>query len=158
MKQPPIEESVMHRGDRRVTLFELVEAFDEAAKEAEDMREHNNRMREERNRLSRLRRSQRKHVGDQVHDEDYKEDIRKVFTTLLNFNVQETSFSKLRSESPVDDLTTFISLLFLNFEEKIQLEQKDYPFGDIQITIPTTEETPFIDSATSVVQELASIA
>ena len=161
MKNPPIEEAVMHRGDRRVTLFELVEAFNEAAEETEQMKEHNIRMREERNRIARLRRRTRQRVGDKVHDEDFKEDIRKVHEALMKTEMRRLSFSELASVSPVDRISTFIALLFLNFEEMITIKQKHFPNGEITITTPEAEGSPLLSAGISsapATSELASEA
>jgi len=160
-KNAPIEEAVMHRGDRRVTLFELVEAFSEAADESHEMKEHNIRMREERNRLARLRRKNRLRVGEKVHDEDYKEDIRKVQAVLSDLGLSRTSFSELVPLSPIDPISTFIALLFLNFDEKIKIKQKNFPYGDIDITIPEVEKMPALTpviSTTAATPEIASEA
>lgn len=158
MKNPPIEEAVMHRGDRRVTLFELVEAFSEAAVESEEMKEHNVRMRAERNRLARLRKKNRSRVGEKVHDEDYREDIRKVGSILKELNVKKLTFSELLSHSPIDTITTFIALLFLNFEEMITIEQKNFPHGELIITMPDAEESIALTAVMEATSELATEA
>lgn len=157
-KNPPIEEAIMHRGDRRVTLFELVEAFNEAAVESEEMREHNIRMRAERNRLASLRKRNRSKVGDQVHDEDFKEDIRRVHSVLRTITTRTLTFNELLPRSPIDKITTFIALLFLNFEEQITIKQKDFPYGEIIITLPEAEQTPGIVAALGTAPELATEA
>ena len=158
MKNPPIEEAILHRGDRRVTLFELVEAFSDAAVESEEMMEHNVRMRAERNRLAQLRRKNRTHVGDRVHDEDYREDIRKITAVLRELDVKTLTFSNLVQHSPIDTITTFIALLFLNFDEKITIEQKDFPYGELIITIPDGEESTVLAAAMETPSALATEA
>jgi len=158
MRKPPIEEAVMHRGDRPVTLFELMEAFNEAAQDSLEMREHNLRMKKERNRLARLRRINRKHVGDKIHDEDYKEVMKDVYNVLRNLGERKITFSQLVPNSSTDEITTFIALLFLNFDEKIEIRQKNFPLGEIIITIPITEKVPVIPTTSQVSQELASEA
>ncbi len=133
MKNPPVEEIISHRGDRRVTLFELVNAFNDAVDESVLIREHHERMKEERRRQARLRKKTRSRVGEKVHDEDYKEDIDAVFTVLTNQEQDVIPFSRLLDDSPVDHVTTFISLLFLNFEEMIEVWQENFPYGEIFI-------------------------
>lgn len=157
-KTPPIDESIMRRGNRPVTLYELVEAFNEAAEESVTMREHNLRMKEERRRIERLRRRNRKHVGDKVHDEDYKIDIERVHGALLKMNTRRITFSQLSPISPTDEITTFIALLFLNFDEKIEIKQKDFPRGEIIITIPEPDDSALVAAAVHVPHELATEA
>ncbi len=138
--QPPIEERVTHKGNRRVTLYELVEAFRGAEDEAERMREHNLIMREERRRQEALRKKNRKRVGQRVHDEDYREDIRKVHEVLTKLGRERCTFHELVEVSPVDEVTTFITLLFLNFDEKIRIYQENFPKGEIHIEMPVAPE------------------
>lgn len=158
MRDPPIEETVTHRGNRPVTLFELVEAFGEAATESEKMREHNLRMQTERNRIAHLRRRNRARAGGQVHDEDYQEDIRLIGILLGGFGRKRVLFSEILPHSPIDPVTTFISLLFLNFEERIIIEQKDFPRGDITITIGEGEGSVTVQNALDSPLRMASEA
>ncbi len=142
MKNPPVEETVTHRGDRRITLFELVEAFNEATDEAEGIREHNLRMKEERRRQYRLRRRDRKSVGQKVHNEDYEEDINRVYSILSGLDGGLIAFRQLVQVSPIDDICTFIALLFLNFDEKVDVWQEDFPRGEIYVRMPNGGKGP----------------
>lgn len=145
--EPPIEERIIRKGKRRVTLFELVEAFRTAEEEAKRMKEHNLRMKEERKRQEALRRRNRKRVGERLHEEDYREDIKRVYEVLTALGKRHLTFQELTRISPVDNVSTFISLLFLSFNEKLVIYQENFPEGEIHIEMPIisdilTEKSP----------------
>ena len=53
---------------------------------------------------------------------------------------QAQQFHELIPMSPLDELTTFIALLFLNYDEKITIWQDDFPGGEVFIKIDMPEE------------------
>lgn len=126
--EAPIEERVRRKGDRKVTLFELVEAFDEA--------KNNVRLREL---MSETRKKQRiayekndlKNIGEKIHKEHTEEDIGVVWEKICQFNGASIPLSKIYNGNKNDFIKTIISVLFLATEMKINVWQKKFPYGEI---------------------------
>ncbi len=126
--EAPIEERVRRKGDRKVTLFELVEAFDEA--------KNNVRLREL---MSETRKKQRiayekndlKNIGEKIHKEHIEEDIGVVWEKICQFNGASIPLSKIYNGNKNDFIKTIISVLFLATEMKVNVWQKKFPYGEI---------------------------
>src|SRR5213595_2615998 len=111
----PLTEAINREGRRAVTLMELMDAFDEARREA-DIQMQLNALREQ------AIRKFAPNFHQKVHGED------------------------LTVGDVWDEVTVFMSLLFLAHLEKVKLWQKDYPYGEIfvkrlsmEVDLPTEE-------------------
>ncbi len=123
----PITEMVRRKGNRPVTLIELVSAFEEARKESA---------------LQELIAQQRKiarakltidnmaKVRGMMHKESLQEDIALIWGRL-SVCEGDIPLSKLHDGTKEDLMTAIISVLFLAFNKKIKIWQKDYPRGEI---------------------------
>jgi len=131
--RPPIEERVRRKGSRKVTLFELVEAFEGAFKEAKKRMKHEVDLKEARKRRKRLALKARKEVEKETHDENIKEDVEEVFRRILEHGGRRMRYSVIARDDPGDRIRTFVSLLFLAFDRKINIWQVDFPYGEIYI-------------------------
>lgn len=125
--EPPIQESVWRKGARPVTLMELIEAFNEAKREAELQLQ-----------INAIREKQRKIYTDtkfheKVHGENLQEDIKSAWKRILSFNGAPIPLSQLHNGSREDLITTLISILFLVQMKKIKLWQRNLPYGEIFI-------------------------
>jgi len=121
----PIAEAIRRSGGRAVTLMELVDAFDEARREAEVQVQ-----------LAALRaqavRAFAPNFHDKVHAEDLSEDIGLTWGRILGFNGNAVPLGHLAAPHDRWDLiTVFVSVLFLAKMEKVKLWQASYPDGDI---------------------------
>ncbi len=121
----PIAEAIRRQGRRAVTLMELMDAFDEARRDAEVQLQ-----------LSALREQAVKTFAPdfhtKVHSEDLSEDIGVTWQRLLQFNGGAVPLGRLASANDRWDLiTVFVSVLFLAKMEKVKLWQDAYPMGDI---------------------------
>lgn len=129
----PLNEAIRREGRRAVTLMELMDAFDEARREAEIQMQ-----------LNALRaaavRKFAPNFHQKVHGEDLTEDIGVTWARLIQFNGEPVPLRSLASGSVWDEVTVFMSLLFLAQLRKVKLWQKEYPFGEIFVKRLSKEE------------------
>jgi segregation and condensation protein A len=127
MEVAPLEKSLTRNQPRTVTLMELVDAFDEARREAE-LQLKINEIREK-------NRANRKplQVGKNVHKEELAEDIMCTWNAICGQENTEMTLTELGNCCEQDLITMFLSLLFLARDKKVKLWQKDFPNGDILI-------------------------
>jgi len=121
----PIAEAIRRPGRRAVTLMELMDAFDDARRDAEVQLE-----------LAALREKAVKafapNFHDKVHSEDLSEDIGLTWGRIIEFNGNAVPLGHLATpRNRWDLITVFVSVLFLAKMEKVKLWQKAYPDGDI---------------------------
>jgi segregation and condensation protein A len=129
-RTPPIQEMVRRKGDRPVTLIELVGAFEEARKEAEILKVLNEQRRLQRERDRVLYKS---HINDNMHKEDLEAEINLVYERICKFNGQPIPFSDLCESSDENKISTLISSLYLANRRQINIWQPDFPYGRIYI-------------------------
>ncbi len=127
-EEPPISESVFHQGDRRVTLYELVEALDEARDEAERRR----RLARERRKVKQDRKDEGKRNVKKIHKEDLEAEIADVRRRVAGLS-KETTIQAIFDGTREDYLTVFISCLFLHRAEMADVRQEDFPYGPITV-------------------------
>ena len=121
----PIAEAIRREGRRAVTLMELMDAFDEARRDAEVQLQ-----------LSALREQALKSIAPdfhtKVHSEDLSEDIGLTWSRIVQFNGSAIPLGRLaEARDRWDMITVFVSVLFLAKMEKVKLWQEGYPMGDI---------------------------
>ena len=119
-----LHEAIRREGHRAVTLMELVDAFDEARKEAE-MQLRINALREA------MRRRTPANFRGKVHGEDISEDIGLTWERIVQFDGGPIPLRALISGDVWDAATVFMAVLFLAKMEKIKLWQKSFPAGEI---------------------------
>lgn len=121
----PIAEAIRREGRRAVTLMELMDAFDEARRDAEVQLQ-----------LSALREQAVKSFAPdfhtKVHSEDLSEDIGLTWSRIVRFNGSAIPLARLaETRDRWDLITVFVSVLFLAKMEKVKLWQDAFPSGDI---------------------------
>ncbi len=130
----PLNEAIRREGRRAVTLMELMDAFDEARREAEIQMQ-----------LNALREQAIKRFApnfhQKVHGEDLTEDIGLTWGRLTQFNGDPIPLRSLVAGSVWDEVTVFMALLFLAQLQKVKLWQKGFPHGEIYVKRLSTEET-----------------
>ncbi len=130
----PLSEAIRREGRRAVSLVELMDAFDEARREAEIQMQ-----------LNALREQALKRFApnfhQKVHGEDLTEDIGLTWGRLTQFNGDPVPLRSLVAGSVWDEVTVFMSLLFLAQLEKVKLWQKAFPYGEIFVKRLSSEET-----------------
>ncbi|MFA5862848.1 MAG: hypothetical protein WDA16_14240 [Candidatus Thermoplasmatota archaeon] len=137
----PIDEKVFHKGDRKVTLMELVDALEEARHEAEMRREITLR----RDADKAIRSAKRQGRADAAaHKDDQEGDIAEVWDRILGKNGVPIPIIDIQTKTKDDMVKTLLSVLFLARADKIRLWQDDFPFGMIFIQNP--QATGYVDA------------
>jgi segregation and condensation protein A len=127
----PIDEKVWHEGDRKVTLMELVDAFEAARQEAAQRAQFSAEREAFR---ARLKAEGRERFRNRVHREDLEEDLRVTWDRIAGRNGDAIPLRELYRDADVwDFVTTFNSVLFLRRDLKIELWQDDFPYGPIYV-------------------------
>src|SRR5688572_28240086 len=131
LPRAPIDEKIRHKGDRRVTLMELLSAFEEVHDEAQQRLVLN----EERlaARLS-LKRKMRGRVGGMMHRDDLEAEIAETWQRILDYPGTPVPFSSLYEPNPNDVVQTFNAILFLAKGQRITVNQEEFPYGEIWIS------------------------
>jgi chromatin segregation and condensation protein Rec8/ScpA/Scc1 (kleisin family) len=116
---------------RKVSLIELLSAFDEARKESEQYQLLDHLRQEER---ILLEQKARKAMKGSAHEDHLEEDVAVVWDRICQFPKKTMNFNELcEVESPEERIKTFISILFLAYEKKIIVHQQKFPYGEIFI-------------------------
>ncbi len=137
MPKPPLEEPIRRDAHRKVTLMELLTAFDEARKEAEEYQLLEQIRKEERFRLSE---KARKAMRGTAHEDHLEEDVARIWEKIQRAHKGTILFRDLCESMGRDErIKVFLSILFLAYENKIVVSQRKFPFGEIYIkTIANT--------------------
>lgn len=131
MPQSPLEEPLRRESTRKVTLIELLGAFDEVRKESEQYQLLDQLRKEER---IQLQQKARKAMRGSAHEDHLEEDVATVWERICQFPKGSLNFSDLcLVESTEERIKTFISILFLAYEKKITVHQRKFPYGEIFI-------------------------
>ena len=125
---PDIREPVRREEKRPVSLFELIEAINDARAEIEETRKR-----------KKIREKFRFNLEEKVHREDLEEDIKETWERLSQITHDEISLSLIYDGTNEDFVKVFLSLLFLERFGKVELTQLT-PYGEIYIRIKVPEE------------------
>ncbi len=137
--EAPIEEKVRRDGKRKVTLVELINAFEEARDEVAERQQRQEQRAEERERQAV---QDEQDVGGNAHQEDIEREIDIVLSRLSQLNGRAIAIDELCDTDDKEDLVmTMSSLLFLARENRIQLWQEDFPYGTIYLKNVHHEQT-----------------
>ena len=131
MPQPPLEEPLRRDSTRKVTLIELLSAFDEVRKESEQYQLLDHLRHEER---ILLEQKARKAMKGSAHEDHLEEDVAIVWERICQFPKKSINFTELcDADSAEERIKTFVSILFLAYEKKIIVHQQKFPYGEILI-------------------------
>jgi chromatin segregation and condensation protein Rec8/ScpA/Scc1 (kleisin family) len=132
---PPLSEQVHHQGDRRVTLFELVEALEEGRRNAQRRKRLEEERRKAREAMDEAEADEDEEVSNNVHEEDLEAEISHVRERLTNVPPEESiPIADLFDGTKGDYLTIFISTLFLSRARMVNVAQEEFPTGPIRLT------------------------
>jgi len=120
---------------RRVSLVELLDAFEEAKKEA-DVREEISKY---------LEKYRIKEFDDKAHKDTLEQDIAVTWNRIMALGQGRIPFPDLCKDDKGDMVAVFISILFLANMEKIAIKQSRPPNGEIIVKILTHMDEAEID-------------
>ena len=112
---------------RPVTMYELIDAFEDARKEIEIQRERE-RVRAE------LRAKEPKTFQNKAHEEDDEQDIEAVWKRIEKLGTGQISIRDLYTGSLDENLTVFVSVLHLVRDGRLAVWQDDLPNGEMRST------------------------
>lgn len=125
-----LEEKIRRKGQRKVTIFELINALKEAKKESGqrlELQEIREKARLENKILS------RKNLDTNIHKDDLEADIEVIWNRINEFNGDKIKLSEICNNSKEDMITGLVSVLFLASKEKVSVWQDNFPYGEIFI-------------------------
>ncbi|MBM4237778.1 MAG: hypothetical protein FJ151_04760 [Euryarchaeota archaeon] len=122
-----LTEAVRHSGSRPVSLVELLDAFDEARKEAE--------ARMKRSALREAMRNAGIVFDEKSHPEDLEQDVEVVWERIQRCGPGAMRIEDIYNGNKEDRVMVFVSLLFLAKMGKIALMQDDFPYGQILLEV-----------------------
>ncbi len=130
--EPPLDEPLRRNSQRKVTLIELLDAFNQVRKESEDYQLLEQQRQEERDRIDLLA---REHMVGTAHEDHLEEDVMLVWQKIQKFpnktmTLQELCGKKKDKEELIKNL---VSILFLAYDNKITVYQQKFPYGKIFI-------------------------
>ena len=131
LPQPPLEEPLRRTAKRKVTLMELLDAFDQARKESENYQLVEQIRLQERQRLSE---KARKHMNGTAHEDHLEEDVLAVWNKIAHLQKKQIVLSDLYETGNADErIKLLLSVLFLAYDNKIKVFQRQFPYGKIYI-------------------------
>jgi segregation and condensation protein A len=131
MPESPLEEPIRRNAKRKVTLIELLNAFDQARKESEEYQILELQRQEERDRLDILARSRMKGTAIEDHLE---EDVETIWRRIKDLSKKTMTLTEIcEKDSREEVIKVLISILFLAYDNKILVYQKEFPYGKIFI-------------------------
>lgn len=141
----PIDEKIWHEGDRKVTLMELVDAFEHARRDAE-LRQSLNAELDAYRELIKAQGQDR--LKTRVHKEDLEADIHAVWERIVGRNGADIQLKELYDAADVwDFVTAFNAVLFLHGQRRIRLWQENFPYGTIYVRNLAATPTPHATTA-----------
>jgi len=129
-RESPIVETIVHKGDRPVTLLDLLNALDNVEEEVQLHRESRHLRIEAQKQMDRTSRGD---IQRKVYKENVEEEIKLTWQRVNQFNGHPISFTSINEGFELDRTTTFISLLFLANWERIRIWQRRFPHGEIYV-------------------------
>ncbi|PNX47749.1 MAG: hypothetical protein BV457_05100 [Thermoplasmata archaeon M9B1D] len=131
MPESPLEEPLRRDSKRKVTLIELLDAFDLARKESEEFQILDQQRQEERERIAERA---RKRMKGTAHEDHLEDDIQAIWKRIKNHSNKTLTLIELCEKKGKEELIkVLISVLFLAMDNKIIVFQKKFPYGKIFI-------------------------
>jgi len=131
MPESPLDEPIRRSAKRKVTLIELLDAFDQARMDSEEYQLIELQRQAEKLRLSE---KARKRMVGTAHEDHVEDDVEVVWEKIKSFHGRTMSLLELcETREREDVINTFMSVLFLAYDNKIMVYQKQFPYGKIYI-------------------------
>ena len=116
---------------RPVTMYELIDAFEDARKEIQIQQER------ERVRAELKARQPQAKFENKAHDEDDERDVEAVWKRIQKLGTGQICIDDLYTGDLMENLTVFVSVLHLVRDGKLAVWQEELPYGEIYIEIKT---------------------
>lgn len=126
------KEAYQRRPERPVTVYELIDAFEDARKEIDIQRE--------RERVRRELKAKEPVAGkfdNKAHDEDDERDVEAVWKRIEKLGTGQIDIRDLYTADLKENLTTFVAVLHLVRDGRLAVWQEELPRGTIYVEIKT---------------------
>ena len=131
MPKSPLDEPIRRDAKRKVTLMELLDAFDKARIESEEHQLLEQQRKEERERLANLA---LKRMKGTAHEDHLEEDVEAIWKRIKQFPKKTMSLKEICEKKGREELIkVLMSVLFLAYDNKVLVYQKKFPYGKIYI-------------------------
>jgi segregation and condensation protein A len=131
MPKSPLDEPVRRNAKRKVTLIELLDAFDLAKKESEEHILIEQQRKEERERIAERA---RKRMKGTAHEDHLEEDVEAIWYRIKEFPKKTMTLMDICEKKGKEELIkVLMSVLFLAYDNKVMVYQKKFPYGKIFI-------------------------
>ena len=131
MPKSPLDEPIRRDAKRKVTLMELLDAFDKARIESEEHQLLEQQRKEERERLANLA---LKRMKGTAHEDHLEEDVETIWKRIKQFPKKTMSLKEICEKKGREELIkVLMSVLFLAYDNKVLVYQKKFPYGKIYI-------------------------
>ena len=132
--EPPIEESVLFRGERRVTLMELVGALEDARNAEMERKARLERRKQLREAREDVLSDIADRIGERLHTDDPTQYKERVWQRINEFNGKPIPIGDLLDRpEKASVVRTFVGSLFLAREGRIDIIQKDLESHSIYV-------------------------
>jgi len=123
---------------RPVTMYELIDAFEEARAEIE--------IQQERERVrSQLKAKESTKFDNKAHEEDDQRDVEEVWSRIQKLGTGQICIEDLYTADLKENLKTFVSILHLVRVGRLDVWQESLPYGEIYVEIMTEEASGTIE-------------
>lgn len=122
--QVAFKEAFTREPTRRVTMYELIDAFEEARNEIAVQKER------DRVRIAIKNRPPQK-FENKAHDEDDEKDVQAIWRSIEKLGTGEILINDLYNNNTMHNLTVFLSVLHLVRNGKLEVRQDKMPFSEI---------------------------
>ncbi len=123
-----LREAFQREPVRPVTMYELIDAFEEARVEIE-VQQQRERMR------SQLKAKEPVKFDNKAHEEDDKHDVEEVWARIQKLGMGQICIDDLYTSDLKENLKTFVSVLHLVRDGRLNVWQDGVPYGDIFVEI-----------------------
>ncbi len=136
----PLEKAIRREEKNPVSLIQLVDAFEEAKKEAKYREKMEKIRKEKKEEREQEMRDREENYDTRSHKEDLYHDIGMVWDRICCYEQNVITFNMIHDGRIGDIVTAMVSVLFLHKQKKIKVKQIEYPDGQILVENLVPEE------------------
>jgi segregation and condensation protein A len=124
---------------RPVSMYELIDAFEESREEI--------LVQQERERVKKeLKARAPRKFENKAHDEDDEKDVERVWERINSMGKEAIRIEALYTRNVMDDLRTFVSILHLVRDGKLNVWQEILPRGVVLVRVSSNEDSEGIEA------------
>ena len=155
----PLDKAIRREEKNPVSLIQLVDAFEEAKKEAKYREKMEKIRKEKKEEREQEMRDREDNYDTRSHKEDIYHDIGMIWDRICCYEQNVITFNMIHDGRRGDLVTAMMSVLFLHKQKKIKVKQMEYPEGQILVEnlVPSEERKRGIKFMAEDIEEKLSI-